>query len=134
MTTPVVLLPDGLRRQIIEHCLSELPDEGCGLIAMDGEVVTWVYPTQNDLASPTGFAIPPQEHVNSLFDAESNGWNLAGVFHSHPNGPATLSDIDVKAALDPEWLYMVAGLDGEPEVRSWRVRDGVVSEVRILDR
>ena len=134
MTTLVVHLSDDLSRQVIEHCLSELPNEGCGLLAMEGDTIVRVYPTGNDLASPTGFTIPPQDHINSLFDAESNGWRLSGAFHSHPNGSATLSDIDVNAALDPEWLYMVVGLSGEPEVRVWRVGDDWVSEIKMFKR
>lgn len=132
MTKPVVHLSDDLSRQIIEHCLSELPNEGCGLLAVDGDNIARIYPTGNDLASPTGFTIPPQDHINSLFDSESNGWTLGGVFHSHPNGSAVLSTIDVAAALDPNWLYIVVGLNGEPEVRVWRVGNDGVSEIQIL--
>jgi len=131
MTTPVVHLPEDLRRQIIEHCLGELPNEGCGLVAMDGESVTWVYPTGNDLASPTGYTIPPQEHVNSLFHAEGSDWFLGGVFHSHPNGSAEMSLTDVRAALDREWVYLVVGLNGDPEIRGWRVRNGETEEVSL---
>jgi len=122
MTTPVVQLPEVLRQQIVDHCLRELPNEGCGLIAMDGDTVARVYPTGNDLASATGFTIPPQDHVNSLFDAESNRWRLGGVFHSHPNGSAKPSSVDIQAALDPEWIYLIVGLAGDPEVRTWRIR------------
>jgi proteasome lid subunit RPN8/RPN11 len=129
MTTPVVHLPEELRRQIIEHCLSELPNEGCGLVAMDGESVTWVYPTGNDLASPTGYTIPPQAHVNSLFHAEGSDWRLGGVFHSHPDGSAEMSSTDVRAALDPDWVYLVVGLEGKPDIRGWQVHGGTVEKV-----
>ena len=132
MTTPVVHLPDNLRQQIIDHCLSELPNEGCGLVAMDGDVVAKVYSTGNDSASPTNYTIPPQDHVNSLLDAEAFGWRLGGVFHSHPSGSAEPSTLDVAAALDPDWLYMVVGLADEPEVRGWSVRDQQISEISLV--
>lgn len=132
MTTPVVQLPDNLRQQIIDHCLSGLPNEGCGLVAMDGEVVMKVYPTGNDFASPeAGYTIPPQDHVNSLLDAEAFGWRLGGVFHSHPSGSAEPSMVDVAAALDPDWLYMVVGLAGGPEVRAWSIRNLEISEISL---
>ena len=129
MTTPVVHLSDEFRRQIINHCLSELPNEGCGLVAMDGDRVTRVYPTGNDLRSPTGFTIPPQEHVNSLFDAENSGWRLGGVFHSHPEGSPEMSMTDVRAALDPDWAYVVVGLGEEVQIRAWLVRNGESEEI-----
>lgn len=133
MTRPAVRLPDHLRQEIIDHCLSELPNEGCGLIAMDGDEVVAVYPTGNDDGSSTGFTVPPEEHFAALTDAESNGWKLGGVFHSHPNGPAEPSMADIQSALDPEWLYLIVGLSGkEPVVRGWRIKEGTVEELSLL--
>jgi proteasome lid subunit RPN8/RPN11 len=117
MTRPVVHLPDDLRRRIIEHCLAELPNEGCGLLAVDADNVVRVYPATNADASPTSYTIPPQEHYDALIDAESNGWRIGGVFHSHPGGPAEMSSVDLERALEPDWVYVVVGLgDGEPVV------------------
>lgn len=121
MTRPVVSLPDGIRRRIIDHCISELPNEGCGLLAMDDETIVRVYLTSNQDASPNSYTIPPQEHYEALVDAESRGLMIGGVFHSHPAGPPAMSTTDVGGALEPEWLYVVVGLDGdEPEVTGWR--------------
>lgn len=118
MTRPAASLPDDLRRQIVEHCLAELPNEGCGLLATESGEIVAVYPTSNADASPTSYTIPPQEHYDALVDAESRGWHLGGVFHSHPNGPTEMSSIDEERALEPEWVYVVVGLGGEkPEVR-----------------
>lgn len=117
MTKPVAHLPDPLRRQIIDHCLDELPNEGCGLLAIDGHHIVKVYPTSNADASPSSYTIPPQEHFDALSDAESRGWEIGGVFHSHPDGPAEMSSIDVAKALEQDWLYVVVGLGGDtPEI------------------
>jgi proteasome lid subunit RPN8/RPN11 len=117
MTRPVVHLPDDLRRRIIDHCLAELPNEGCGLLAFDGDHLVEVYPTANQDASPASYTIPPQEHHDALVDAESRGWRLGGVFHSHPKGPAEMSSVDIEKALEPDWVYVVIGLRGtEPVV------------------
>ncbi|MGD2101223.1 MAG: M67 family metallopeptidase, partial [Acidimicrobiia bacterium] len=112
MTRPAASLPEDLRRQIVEHCQSELPNEGCGLLAMDGDEVVALYPTANADRSPTSYTIPPQEHFDALVDAESRGWRIGGVFHSHPNGPAEMSSVDLERALDPKWVYVVVGLAG----------------------
>jgi proteasome lid subunit RPN8/RPN11 len=117
MTKPVVHLPDDIRRRIIDHCLAQLPNEGCGLLAVDRDRVVEVYPTSNADSSPTSYTIPPQEHYDALTDAESRGWRIGGVFHSHPNGPAEMSSVDLERALEPEWVYVVIGLGGvEPVV------------------
>lgn len=91
------------------------------MLAMDGDRVVKVYPTRNDDASPTSYTIPPQEHFDSLTDAESNGWRLGGVFHSHPKGPAAMSATDLAKVAEPEWVYVVVGLNGdEPVLTGWR--------------
>lgn len=131
MTRPVVRLSEELRRRIVDHCLTEAPNEGCGLLAMDGDVVVEVYPTGNLEASPVSYTIPPEEHFAALSDAESHGWELGGVFHSHPTGKARPSMIDVQRALEPEWVYLVVGLRGGPEVRAWSISEGRIDEVEL---
>ena len=124
-------LPDHLRAEIVDHCLAEAPNEACGLIAVSGGRVVEVYRTANADRSPTGFTVPPEEHYAALSDAESRGWEIGGVFHSHPNGFAKPSTVDVGGALDPEWFYLVVGLSGEPELRAWQIQDDRISEVSL---
>jgi desampylase len=121
-------LSDEHRSKIVDHCRAALPNEGCGMLAMDGERVVKVYPTGNEDGSPTSYTIPPQEHYDALMDAESNGWRLAGVFHSHPRGPATMSGTDMARVTEPDWVYVVVDLNGdEPGITSWR--NGVTVEI-----
>ncbi|MFZ0013965.1 MAG: M67 family metallopeptidase [Acidimicrobiia bacterium] len=122
MTRPVVHLAEPLRREIIAHCIAGLPNEACGLLAVRGGEVARVYPTTNADASPTSYTIPPDEHYAALVDAESEGWSLGGVFHSHPSGPATLSQVDLDRALEPDWVYVVVGMEGdEPQLSVTRI-------------
>ena len=131
MTTPVVHLPEHLLQQIIDHCLDELPNEACGLVAVDGDVCTKVYPTPNELRSPVAYTVPPTDHMAALTDAEKSGWALGGVFHSHPQGSPELSKTDIRNALDKRWTYFVVGLAGRPTTRAWRVTDAGPTEVAI---
>jgi proteasome lid subunit RPN8/RPN11 len=133
MTRPVVRLPETLRGRIIDHCLQALPNEGCGLIAsdQDGGVVA-VYPTANLDESPTWYTIPPSDHYEALTDADSNGWVLSGVFHSHPNGQAKPSVADVESALEPDWVYLVVGLRGKPVIRAWRIIQKEIEEISLV--
>lgn len=118
--TPAVHLPEQLRQQILEHCLAALPNEACGMLAMDGDRVVKVYPTGNDDTSPVSYTIPPQEHYEAVVDAESNGWEIRGAFHSHPSGPARMSETDLARALEGGWIYLVIDLAGrEPVITAW---------------
>ncbi len=119
MTRAVVHLSDDQRSQIIDHCLAALPNEGCGLLAMEGHRVTKVYPTSNQDASAWSYTVPPEEHYRALVDAESQGWRLGGVFHSHPDGPGMMSATDLERALEPDWVYVVVGLKAEPSLGAW---------------
>jgi [CysO sulfur-carrier protein]-S-L-cysteine hydrolase len=125
MTRPVVRLPENLREEIVAHCLSELPNEGCGLLAMDDDEITKVYPTLNEDRSPVAYTIPPQAHFDALADAESRGWQLGGAFHSHPSGPARMSPTDLTKAMDRDWVYLVVGLDGGVQIGCWRDGDTI---------
>lgn len=116
-----IVLADEYRRQIVDHCLATLPNEGCGLLGMDGDRVMRVYPTGNDEPSPISYTIPPRDHYEALIDAESKGWEIGGVFHSHPRGPAGMSATDLTKVTDPAWLYLVVSLAGsDPVMVGWR--------------
>lgn len=120
-----VELSEELLQRIVDHCRHALPNEGCGLLAVDGDRIVEVYPTANADESPASYTIPPQEHYDAVIDAESKGWEIRGAFHSHPNGPAWMSDTDLERALEPGWIYLVVALDGqEPTIGAWQ--DGEV--------
>lgn len=117
---------------MIRHCFAALPNEGCGLFAVSGDLITEVYPTLNAERSPARFTIPPAEHFTALTRAEARGWELGGSFHSHPRSGPEPSDRDLEQALEPEWAYLVVGLQAAPEIRAWVIREGVSTEVALV--
>ncbi len=128
-----VVLDDDHREQLVSHCMAARPNEGCGLLAMDGDRVMRVYPTGNDASSPVSYTIPPREHYEALIDAESEGWEIGGVFHSHPRGPAGMSGTDLAKVTDPAWLYLVVSLAGsDPVLVGWR--NGIEVSLRAVRR
>lgn len=129
-------LPADLADQILVHCRSGLPNEACGLLAGTGGTVRAVYPTANTDASPVSFTIEPEGHFAALTEAEARGWELMGAFHSHVEGPAYPSRRDVAGAAEPDWVWIVVGpMSGTPQLRAFRIRDGVVtSEELVVDR
>jgi proteasome lid subunit RPN8/RPN11 len=124
-------LPAEIRAAMVAHAAFSLPEEACGLLAADGSGrLRMAYCLSNASPSPTAYTVDPAEHFRAMRHAESRGWHLAGVFHSHPAGPAYPSPTDVAQALEPDWLYVVVGLagPGAAEVRGFWIRGGVVEE------
>lgn len=122
------------RQQMIDHVLAHHPDEGCGLFAVDATGrVRRVYPLANVDASPTRFTVDPDGHYAAVRDTEANGWEIGGVFHSHPHGVGRPSPVDVAAPIDPRWVHLVIGLSEpeRPEVRAWRIEEGIAVEVAL---
>lgn len=121
--------------EIIAHCLAGLPDEACGLLAGDpasGDVA-WCYPTANLAHSARVYTVDPHEHLRADREAERNGWEIIGVFHSHTHTDAYPSATDVAQAPDPAWHYVVISLrDSHPVIRSYRISEGQIEEESVV--
>lgn len=129
-----VVIPGQIKQAILAHAYNCHPEEACGLLAADGTGrLRMAYPLTNALHSPTNYTIEPTEHFKALKHAEKQGWELVGVFHSHPHTRAYPSATDVRLAPDPDWLYVLVGLEDfdHPEVRAFRIRDGRITEETI---
>ena len=125
-----LILADQVRQAILVHAANCAPMECCGLLAADRDGnIQFAYPLTNADPSPVSYTIDPEEHFHALRHAESQGWEIAGVFHSHPTGPATPSMIDVQSALEPDWVYLIAA---QGEVRGFGIREGSVAEVGLI--
>jgi len=120
---------------MVAHALRGFPLEACGLLAgstsSDGTsaVVHRFYPCENAAASAKLYTVAPRDHLRADRDAESNGWQIIGVVHSHTHTDAYPSPTDVAQAPDPGWHYVIVSLrDDEPSVRSYRIVDGGITE------
>ena len=128
-------LPAPLYEQIVAHCLSALPDEGCGLLGGDpvAATVERCYPTENTAASAKLYTVDPRAHLRADLDAEANGMEIIGVFHSHTHTDAYPSPTDVEQAPDPSWHYVVVSLrDTHPVLRSYRIVRGKIDEEPVV--
>jgi proteasome lid subunit RPN8/RPN11 len=128
-------LPAPLYAEIVGHCLRGLPEEACGLLAGDAGTgsVARCYPTRNIAASAKLYTVDPRDHLHADRDAESNGMQIIGVFHSHTHTDAYPSPTDVAQAPDPGWHYVVVSLrDSYPTVRSYRIRDEAIAEESVV--
>lgn len=138
--SPVQLkIRKGDLKSIIEHCIHGYPNEACGILAgMDGTVEK-VYHMTNARPGPASYEMVPKEQFSVLRDIRQAGLALVGIYHSHPNGPAYPSGIDVERAYWPETLspnypdaaYMIVSLRerDNPVVKSFSIADGSVNEI-----
>jgi proteasome lid subunit RPN8/RPN11 len=130
----MVIAPDHIE-QIVAHARREFPNECCGMIAVDerGHAVS-VHEAENTAASPFRFEVDGVELHRTLTAIEDAGRALGAIYHSHTRSEPYPSQTDVNFAggwPGVEWLIVGLGGEGEPELRSFRIDGGRVTEVDV---
>lgn len=117
---------------MLEHIQACLPEEACGMLGGKGDVVQQVLPVTNAAHSPYRFRMEPAEQVQTMQRMEDEGMILVGIYHSHPSGPAGLSETDLAEAAYPEATYLVwwSGPGGW-EFQAFDLGEGEVRQVLI---
>ena len=94
---------------IRQHALETYPHECCGLLFKHRESILDAEPVKN-VVRPGGAAehyhMDPMEVYAIEERKELEGLNTAGVFHSHPNKPAILSEKDDRLMI-PGLVYVI---------------------------
>ena len=118
--------------QVVQHAISEAPNECCGMIAArDGEAVA-VFRMHNSAASPLKYEMAPMDQYRVEMGIEDSGLELGAIYHSHTRSAPLPSQTDINLAFHPHALYVIVGLErDEPEIRAWRIVDGEVSEAEL---
>lgn len=141
MAAPGLNIRERDLERIIEHCVAALPDEACGLLAGRSGTVETVYPMRNARPGPASYEMEPEEQFRVLKEIRGAGQALAGIFHSHPGGPAYPSGVDVAKAYWPGTLFpnypsavqvIISLADrAHPVVRGFVIERGGVEEVAL---
>ena len=107
-------LPPAVRRAILEHAHQEAPRECCGFLIGSHGRVQFALRMTNIARSRTRYRIDSREHIRlrRLLREFVPALEIVGVYHSHPDGPATPSPRDCAEANYPEWLFAIADLSG----------------------
>ena len=99
---------------MLDHAVSELPNEACGLIAgrIEGndKLIEKVYLLTNIDKSNEHFSLDPKEQVAAIKDMRAAGLSPLGNWHSHPESPSRPSDEDKRLAYDKTASYMILSL------------------------
>ena len=111
-----------------------LPIEACAMLfgemTREEAVVKRVVMTSNKLKSTVRFEMAPEEFAGAFFEAENEGLDLIGLFHSHP-APATPSSTDLEGMrlwADAIWLILSSTDDN---LAGYQMKNGKVVEVTI---
>jgi proteasome lid subunit RPN8/RPN11 len=110
--------------EIRAHAESTYPEECCGLLiaASGSKDVTGLVKMRNAFEGPKHdrYHIDPLELFKADREVARKGLTIAGVYHSHPDYPATLSKFDLEHSF-PWYSYVVVSVPkGEAgDTRSW---------------
>lgn len=118
--------------EIIAHAREHAPIEACGYLAQKDGAASRVFRLTNVDASPEHFSLDPKEQFAAVRQMRAEEYRLRAVYHSHPASPARPSQEDIRLAYDPSLSYVIVSLAGaEPDVRSFTVRNGVVTAEKV---
>lgn len=131
-------LPRAAVDEMVAHCLSERPNEACGILGAEGGTIVKVFRMTNASASPVRYSLDPREQFAVYKALDDNGWDLAGVFHSHTRTEAYPSPTDVRLASEDVPYLIVSLASDPPSVRAFRIvkenwtdEQGSVSEIPV---
>ncbi|WP_299484641.1 M67 family metallopeptidase [Acaryochloris sp. IP29b_bin.137] len=134
--------------QIQAHARDCYPEECCGLMLghrvetadQSQKTLLALYPMDNawdqangpieektscsPLTAARRYWIAPQDLFNAQKYARTQGWDIIGVYHSHPDHEAVPSECDRKWAW-PQYSYVIVAVNrGVPhDLRSWILDD-----------
>ena len=124
----------GQYEEIVAHARAEAPNECCGMISSRNGDAVKVYRATNAEASPFRFVIDAREQLEIHNEIEAAELDLGAIYHSHTRTDPEPSQTDINFSKAwPGVLWIIVGLaGGEPEVRTWRIDDGKVSEAELV--
>ncbi len=130
-----VVLAADLTQSIRDHATRAYPHECCGLLAghldADTATITAVHPSDNvTQGDPThGFEVDPKLRFDVMraLEAQADGTEIVGHYHSHPNHPAEPSKTDLAMVYEPAfiWLICASTSSGAQDLRAFRANADV---------
>jgi [CysO sulfur-carrier protein]-S-L-cysteine hydrolase len=121
--------------QVIAHARADHPDEACGVLAGPAGSGTpeRFIPMTNAERSPTFYRFDSMEQLRVWREMDDRDEEPVVIYHSHTATEAYPSRTDVSYASEPAAHYLLVSTrdQGTPEVRSFRIVDGTVTEEEV---
>ncbi len=109
------------------------PYEACGVLIGTVEeslaLVEKVLPITNAKRTRRSFELEPKEHYDAWNEAEKNGKEIVGVYHTHPVSSAIPSLWDRETMENAPSVWLIAGADG---MKAYVWKDGL-KVVKIIE-
>ena len=132
MKAHTLTIPKSIQDAMFEHAQSLAPIESCGYLGGKEGVITKFYPMTNVDNSPEHFSFDPKEQFKVVKEARAENLALLGVYHSHPETPARLSEEDITLFNDPNPVYIIVSLkDEKPAMQGFKVNKPSEHEIEV---
>ncbi len=120
---------------IVAHARRDHPDEACGVVAgpAGSDRPERFVPMLNAAMSPTFYEFDSGDLLRLYRDMDDRDEEPVVIYHSHTATEAYPSRTDVSYASEPGAHYLLVSTREPvlPEVRSYRIVDGVVTEEEV---
>lgn len=118
-----LVLPLDSYETVLDHAREGAPEEVCGVLGGcqdDREAtVDTVRSVPNVADTPrTRYELDPERQLAVIEGIETDGGDVIGFYHSHPEGPPEPSATDRTQASWPEAYYLIVSL-AEESVTAW---------------
>lgn len=132
-TRSVLKIRKDLVDSIIAHARRDHPDEACGVIAgpVGSDRPERLVEMDNAERSPTFYRFDSMEQLRVWREMDDKDEEPVVIYHSHTSTEAYPSRTDVSYASEPNAHYLLVSTReelGEPEIRSYRIVDGDITE------
>jgi proteasome lid subunit RPN8/RPN11 len=127
-----LLLVHGILEQIVDHAKQAYPKEGCGLLVGLDAVERFI--AMNNVGVSTAeYEMDPAELIQALREMRNSGERLIAIYHSHPHGPAELSQKDIEQAYYPEAAQLLVSLADleRPQCAAFRIIGGTPFQIEL---
>jgi proteasome lid subunit RPN8/RPN11 len=134
-TSFVVRVPETIYNEMVAHVIAGYPNEACGALGSQGDLVVKNYPTANAAEQPDDFSIIGEADIVRIYnDIDAYDGDMI-YYHSHPISEAYPSARDKDWAKRSGYLYIIFSLQYKPEPPYTRVfkidSQGEVTEGKI---
>jgi len=125
-----------LVQAMVDHARRDHPDEACGVVAgpAGSDRPVRFIPMVNAARSPTFYEFDSADLLALYRDLDDRDEVPVVIYHSHTATEAYPSRTDIALAGEPDAHYVLVSTretgsdEGPYELRSYRIRDGVVTE------
>lgn len=119
-------LDPGVVDAIRTHGRDAYPHECCGALLGEAGLVrrAWPLPNTTDEGPRRRFLVRAEDYREAEVKASTEGLELIGFYHSHPDHPARPSQYDLDHAWPVFSYVIIAVAEGRPgDITSWRLAD-----------